>query len=168
MITLIKYGRTTNLQDYNSERIDAEYQLAEGENATIALANLKAFVTTGVIQEEKKITTTEAKVKEDIKEVEVEVEVEESTVANKKVAKKATKKTATPKPNIKYSREDKAHKTTLAEILDSEFPTWKKEMLSKAKEVSIALEGEDIYSPKGELLPSFKESVIEGMSDSEL
>ena len=141
------------------------------------MAKLKSFVSTGCIVEELKkvegeITTTEQKVNEDVVLPET-TEAPEPTKTNKKVAKKAkvskkvskkVEKKVTPKPNVVYSRDEKTHKDEMSKILSAEFPTWKTELLSQAKALSVAIVGTDIYNFKGELLESFTEAVIEGMN----
>jgi len=175
MITLIKYGVTKNLGDYNSERIDAEYQLSDTDCPNKAMANLKHFVNTGCVvkaNEPSPKTTTETKVDEDVKLPETPVKTEEEKKPAQKVTKKAAKKTTkkatgkkvTPKANIVYSRDEKTHKDELSKILSEEFPNWKTELLAQAKALSGKLVGTDIYSFKGELLDSFKEAVTEGMT----
>ena len=176
-ITEIKYGRTINTGDYNNEKIEATYVVAEGECPQGAMVKLKNFVNTGEYLSEPKVakTTTETKVDEDMVVTETPKKTEEekkpAQKATKKAAKKVTKKATgrkalTPKPDVVYTRESKAHKDEMAGILSEEFPNWKTEegMPAKAKALSTRLEGTPIYNHKGVLLDGFREAIIEGMT----
>lgn len=181
MITKIAYGITRNLGDYNSERIDAEYQVAEGENPNAAMVKLKTFVKTGAMQvesePERQITSgpnpTEEKVTEDIERgsapterITKEEKEEVKKKATKKASKKTTKKAAKKDEPIKYDREQKDHKKKMAAVLNEHFPTWKKdaELGALAKGLSEKLVGVPIFDKKGNLLDSFVEAVKDGMA----
>lgn len=181
MITEIKFGITKNTGDYNSERIDATYMVAEGENPNAAMVKLKSFVKNGAIElpkEEKKApkTTTEKKVEEDIKapapapkETKEEKKAAKEKETKKAASKKATKKAVKKDEPIVYDREVKDHKKKMAAILNDEFPTWKKdsELSALAKGLSEKLVGTPIFDKKGNLLDGFVEAVREGMSTDE-
>lgn len=54
-----------------------------------------------------------------------------------------------------YDRQNDLHKKLVGEILDLEYPTWRKDT-AKAKAASAALEGKDFLDTEGLILPSFK------------
>ena len=187
MITKITYGVTNNLGDYNSERIDAEYMLSEGENPNAAMVKLKAFVKTGCIElgeandtkpSENRLpvndnTDTDSDKSDTLADSEPKEEVKEEA-PKKKAKKKATKKAPAKKvakPNVVFDYENKEHKKAMAGVLRevSEFKGKDSapEVLAKAKEVTQDMIGKDMYSPKGELLDTFKELVQEAMADEE-
>ncbi len=180
-ITLIKYGITKNLGNYESERIDAEYQVGEGQCAMEAMIELKAFVNSGVVPSPKK---EEPKKEEEVKE-EPKKEEEVKEEPKKEEPKKTTKKKVEPKKEevkeepkkttkkpkeIPYSRKEKTHKAILATVLGDKFPTWKQdaELKARALETSQALEGVPVMDNKGTMLPSFLDKVVELMSDEDL
>ncbi len=170
-ITIIKYGKTVNTGDYNSERLDAEAELGEADCPVACMNSLKDFINgkqKDMSIPPKTKTTTEEKVNEDVVLKETPAKKDDKPV--KKVAKKAkkvSKKAATaskPKPNVPYSRDEKTHKSTMSDILSEEFPNWKTELLTQAKALSGKLVGTDIYNFKGELLDTFREAIVEGMT----
>ncbi len=177
MITKITYGITRNLGDYNSERIDAEYQVAEGENPNAAMVKLKSFVQNGAVEVSAPVeeppkpakTKTEEKVEEDMDAGSTPEKPEKKTtkkVAKKAASKKATKKAAKKDEPITYDRENKDHKKKMASVLNEHFPTWKKdaELGALAKELSGKLVGTPIFDKKGNLLDSFVDAVKDGMA----
>lgn len=170
-ITLIKFGRTTNLQDYNSERVDAEYQLGEGECPEKAMSKLKDFVNTGKFREEevaeekpvKKATKKVSKKVEEPKEEEVVEEKVEEKPEKKVTKKKVTKKKpAEKKPKVTtYDRElaNKPHQKLLAAEFRTHDPEWKKNHKEECQEFSKNMQGKDFLDHKGNILESVKEEI---------
>lgn len=141
-ISIIKFGLTKNTGNYESERIDAEYQVAEGECPVEAMEKLKKFVATGTMEEAPK----------------KEEKPKKKAPAKKK--EEAPKKEA-PKAEL-YNRELKSHTSDMAKLLDEVCPEWKSD-IPKAKQLSVDLNGEEFRNKKGEILDSFKEKVIKEM-----
>lgn len=88
----------------------------------------------------------------------------EETVAGAPEAAPAEEKTEEPvvtkaprviKKAAVYDRQNDLHKKLVGEILDVEYPTWRKDT-AKAKAASAALEGKDFLDTEGLILPSFK------------
>lgn len=170
MITLIKYGITKNLGDYNSERVDAEYQLGEGESAVEAMVKLKAFVHTGKYDEVEsapkkvqEVVETTPKEEPVVSEPIEEPTKEEPKAEKKKVVKKAPKEVTIKdtSKNIKavmYDRTIKAHTTIVQEIIESVYPNWKTDAVVKPKalEASKSMHGKPFLHLNGTPLESFK------------
>lgn len=165
MITLIKYGKTINTGDYNSERIDAEYQVGEGECAVEAMKKLKHFVNTGEYNKPEKLVAKADKVEE--KKVE-EAPVEEKKPAKKKTTKKkpAKKVVKEVKPEVvNYNREDKSHKKILGDTLKKYNENWKAEAKDECVAFSKDLEGKPFLDAKGVILSEVEKQIQDLLSE---
>lgn len=172
MITLIKYGLTKNLGDYNSERIDAEYQLSEGESAVEAMEKLKKFVKEGTIEEPKIAVEEPAKVEEPKveekpkKKATKKAPAKNKEVEEKPVEEKPKKAKALPKYEA-YNRDLSDHKKAMGVLLDEVCPEWRnnEDLKAKAGGLSRDLNGHDFRDKKGKVVDDFKAAVIKEMVD---
>lgn len=196
-IVEIRYDRTKNLGDYNSEKLGATATLSPTDNPNKCILELKAFVN-GVgsidvsensphveIKDEepikielapapvavligengqklhgnskaaKEVNGTKKKEKVEIKVA--EVKKVEAPVEEKKVEAPAPKKQVAA---TKYDRNNDLHKKILSEMLDVKFKNWKANP-SKAKQVSIDLDGSDFLDAEGRPMKEFIE-ILEG------
>jgi len=80
-----------------------------------------------------------------------EVDAPAKKTTKKKVVKKKVAKT------IAYDRENDNHKADLSELFDTHYTGWRKskEMILKAKEISMELNGIEMYDSEGKLLETF-------------
>jgi hypothetical protein len=187
-IVELRYDRTKNLGDYNSEKTGATAVVSAGDNPNKCMLELKAFVCgIGSVPVE---SSVEVKPVEPIK---VEVEPAPKAVlksegkkvhGNSKEAKELNKdkpkkadveidsviKAEEPKPEpvvvveekplkrqkpvTMYDRNNDLHKKILSEMLDVKFKGWRSNP-SKAKQVSIELEGLEFLDGEGITLKSF-------------
>lgn len=165
-ITLLKYEHTFNLGNYESEKFGAECMLTEGEDSVKASASLIEFVmakgkvvTSGLVAKtsdpaaKETVTEVSDSVKSD-EPVQLELPVEEPVVEKPKKEKKAAAPKKEKKVNVPYDRSNELHKKLIGEILDKKHTGWRKDPI-KAKEASIAAEGEAFLDDKGQVLESF-------------
>ena len=83
----------------------------------------------------------------------------------KPAAKASRSKAKKPTP---YDRDNKEHKGELSKILHANFEGWNKkgsDTKKRAGEVSLALVGEDLLDANGDVLDSFSQAVIDGMTE---
>ena len=173
----IEYKRTRNLGDYNSETTGAKYQVAEGENASQAMATLKTFVIEGKLEMlEGRVDANETQSQVPLSDHSVAKQVDAKPVGQEKPkkAKKVKQKDQDPTEkevkeievedkkakakNTPYDRENKLHKTLFGQALDRVDKSWRSNP-SKAKALSVSLEGKDFLDSEGAILPEF-ESLI--------
>lgn len=171
MITVIKYGTTKNLGDYNSERLDVEYALAETECPVEAFGKVKTFVDgalDGNLEAPKKEEKKPAKKKAAKKAAKKEEVKEEAPVKEevKEEPKKEKKPAAKKAKTIPYNREEKTHKQTMAKLLNEVKPDWKDDKES-AKNASVKLNGVEFMDNKGNVLDTFKEALKEELGLNE-
>lgn len=177
----LRYERTFNRGQYESEKIMIEVALEDGESPNSVLKEMMDFVNskgetslssstkvvatsapekTEVVKKEKKTAAKETVV-EVKKEVETaSVEAAKETAAEEKspeVKAKKTKETFT-----KYDRNSDLHKKLIAEFLDDAFPQWKSKA-QIAKEMSLKLNGEDFMDRDGLVIKPFRKEFLSGL-----
>lgn len=166
-IVELKYTQRINLGNYEHAELTATAVIEEGESSFSCVQGLKIFVEAALKGELKDETEPSPKKEvEDIPEIKEEVKEEPKKKAKKKAVKK--KAPAKKKKNVAYDRANDAHKDEFASVLSEVAPHWKDtiESKTKAKHLSLELVGEDMFSGEdGSVLESFKELVVEGMSE---
>jgi len=184
-VTSIEYTRKISerpelgVMKYESMELTMSGVLEEGESAEFATGSLRYLVDDGLGLKtkapEQSVKGTPAdsvphggnsakdsKKVDDSSKKKAAAEKKAAAAAKKKEdasKKKAEKEAAKQVP---YDRENKAHRDEFASILTDRFPDWKKAP-TKAKELSVALNGKPIFDSKGEILGSFTDAVVEGM-----
>ena len=147
---------------------DVSVKVTDSANA----AKEEKVVTEAPPKKEKKEKTAKAKKETVAVEVEEEEEkVEESNeeteeveeVQEEKASRPANKKSA--KGATEYDRENDLHKKLIGEMLDREFPNWKKgNQAKRIREVSREMEGELFLDSDSDVLDSFIEKFSELVS----
>lgn len=181
----VKYRRTKNLGNYESEEVALTAVPAEEDNVDVVLHELKHKVLGELGLTLPAVEAKRAKQTTEVEAVEEEVEEAPAKAATKK---KATKKKATTKKKsvggstqtsagkgkklvvVTYDRSVEAHRAELAEVLNDRVPEWKAtpESRARAKELSTKLFGVDFLDGEGNVLGSFCDSVVELMEDDAL
>ena len=87
-------------------------------------------------------------------ETAVEPEPEEAPVVEEPKPKKKLKTANTP-----YDRESPFHRKLVSELLAASVPNWKA-IASKVKEVSVEMNGAEMLTGEGDMLPEFKAKFI--------
>ena len=110
--------------------------------------------------------TTRKKAAKKTKESEPEQTEEKPVEAGEDKKEEKPKKRAKKERLIPYDRTQAEHKKELAKVLNANFPGWSenKDIALRAKSASEDLVGVALFDSKGEVLPTFAESVLELMS----
>jgi len=163
--TEIEVTRTVEEGNTGNELLTLEAEIVSAYNKEIP---------TSVKEDQPENTPETAPAKEeDVNKTEVEEVNEDPKKVTKKAKKKVTKKTTKKAPKksdcVPYDRMIKEHKDELATILADKYPNWKKSKVTvaKAKALSEALNGEDMFGPSGDVLESFVDLVVKGMGEFE-
>jgi hypothetical protein len=156
----LTYGKTKNLGDYNSEKVEITYQIAEDDDVYECFETIRNLVEGGFQKplvsgdtlnskgalNPVKSTAAKAKVankeeapKEESKKEEVkkddkkaEKEAEKAAKAEEKAATKAAAKVTI------YDRENGLHKKKLASVLTEQYPSWKTDESLKKNALSAS------------------------------
>ena len=187
----VRIDATTNLGNYNSEKIGVTYVMADGEDIFGAIKMCKDVVYGRAVASnvevvvdqkstatavEKKTPATATKKKEAPAAATTATEPKQEETKTEEAQAQATETkeaapTATAKRNIAkvkntvYNRNNEEHKRLLSAFLDKAFPTWKsKDSIKKASEISSKLsEKEDFIDGEGVILESFKQKFLDGL-----
>jgi hypothetical protein len=171
-INEIKYEKTFNLGNYESEKIGVSCAVDEGESSYAVLAAMKIFVSKRgleIPEEEEKPQNVEAPEQKEQETPKVKAETE--TAETPKESSKPEKKKGGGGAKVKrvkgtpYTRESEIHKKLFSELLFREFPKWNSspEGKAKGKEVSLKVVGQEFLDSEGLVIPSFLDTVRELM-----
>ena len=170
----IKYEYKKNTGNWEHELIGASAIVKEGQSPLEVLEALKSLVHGKEMAETPAEVVAKPEVKEDAKPAKAakakKTAAPETTTKVEETVKEATPvKSEEPAPKKKvikvaatYDRANDLHKKLVGEILDLEYPDWRKDK-QKAIEASKAMEGKDFMDSEGLILPSFKSAFKELM-----
>lgn len=161
-VTEIKYTYRKNLGNYEHEETTVVGVIEEKQDAISCLKELVELARTDLSKTV--YTKKEDKVPEQLelpKQTEDSPKEENTEVAEPKTKSKGKAAKAVPKLTP-YNRENDLHKKFFSEVLQEHFPEWKKD-ITKAKEVSVKLNGMDMLDAEGAVVQTFKDAVIEKM-----
>jgi hypothetical protein len=162
-VTEVKYTRRFNMGNYEHEEVTATAVIDDETTTVDAIQRLKSEVVSAIIgklppPELPPVRGVTPPVKEVVKEPAPKVK---ETPKKEPKAKKETPKSG-PKPTVKYDRDIEEHKEELGNIFEELHPGWNKdkEVLKRCASISREMVGEYIFAEDGEVLDSFKESVV--------
>ena len=153
----IRYDKTFNLGDYQSEKIGSTIVLEDGEDPSKALRELIEFVhSRGITKVSKEIPQST--------QMELTKDINPNPTEEKTKVEKPKKEKVTVVPEVKakttpYNRDSDLHKKLVGELLDKNCTGWRKTP-SKAKDASVKLAGVEFLDSEGLVLKSFSDSLI--------
>lgn len=196
-ISEAKYTRKVNLGNYESDELSLTMVIGENDDTQEAISLLKKTVIAGLKLEvsDKDIVKAQKTIEKEVAKEEEKVEAPKEEAKPKAVSKgKKTSSSTTkakkddaetkevkdkfegkaPKATIKYDRNIKEHTVALAQMLNTDYPNWKKDEDLKSRASQFSKEdaiGIPFKAADGSIVESFQQALktaMEGSSEDDL